>query len=194
MTLVDFICRFDRTGSTVAAPDGRELDHVELCNAADAIGAALAARGVAPGDRVAAALPAGAPLIAALIGAAAIRAALVPIRSVDDEPTVRRALRSREVRLVLAAPNPPASVRAAAEAAGVALATLALDGRGLVLIDGEPVYDAHDRVAEPDDVALVALDGKQLTQGALVMAAGERGLEGLAAIVAVVAAPARHAA
>ena len=43
-TLVDLVCRRCETGRSISGPDGRELDHVALCNAADAIGAALAAR------------------------------------------------------------------------------------------------------------------------------------------------------
>ena len=55
------------------------------------------------------------------------------------------------------------------------------DERGLALVDGDHVYDSHDRVAEPTDVAFVPLEGEPLTQAELVAAAGDRGLEGLLA-------------
>jgi AMP-binding enzyme len=195
MTLVDLVCRGACAGQTVSDPDGRVLDHVALCNAADAIGAALAAHGVEPGDRVASALPPGAAFAATLLGVAAIRAALVPLAAVADEPSARAALRDRTIRAVVAPSGEVApSLRPAAAAQGIPLLTIGFDDRGLALVDGEHVYDSHARIAEPDDVVLVPPAGRALTQRELVAVAGDRGLDGLLDAVAEAAEPARRAA
>jgi acyl-coenzyme A synthetase/AMP-(fatty) acid ligase len=194
MTLVDFVCRGACAGPAVTGADGRVLDHVALCNAADAVGAALAVRGVEPGDRVASILPPGAPFAASLIGCAAIRAALAPLSAVADEPSARGALRSRKIRALLAAPDVSPAVRSAASAQGIPVLTLAFDERGLVLVDGEHVYESHGRVAEPHDVVFVPAQGEVLTQAALVAAAGDRGLDGLLGALAASSVPSRRAA
>jgi acyl-CoA synthetase (AMP-forming)/AMP-acid ligase II len=194
MTLVDLVCRSGCTGPAIAGPDGATLDHVALCNAADAIGSALAARGVEPGDRVACSLPEGAAFAATLIGAAAIRAALVPLPPVAEEASARGLLRGRTIRAVVIAPGAPAALRAAAAAQGIPALTVGFDDRGRALVDGEHVYDAHARIAEPDDVAFVPPAGEPLTQRDLVAAAGERGLDGLLDAVQAATIPVRQAA
>ncbi|HEY0393758.1 MAG TPA: AMP-binding protein [Candidatus Elarobacter sp.] len=193
-TLVDLVCRACAPDASVPDAAGRPVDHVALCNAAHALGSALAARGVEPGDRVACTLPDGAELAASLIGVAAIRAALAPLPPVADEPQARAALRNRAIRALLAPPGVPAGVRAAAAARGIPVLTVELDERGLALVDGEHVYETHGRLAEAEDVAFVPLDGAPRTQADLVEAAGGRGLDGLLAAVTVATAPARRAA
>jgi acyl-CoA synthetase (AMP-forming)/AMP-acid ligase II len=192
MTLVDFICRTGGEGP--ALPGGESLDHVALCNAADAIGSALVARGVEPGDRVASALPAGALLVASLIGAAAIRAALAPLPAVADEPSARGALRDRRIRVLLAPASLPAAIRSAAAAQRIPVVTLGFDERGLVLVDGEHVYESHDRLAEPQDLAYVPPAGAPLTHAELVAHAGGRGAAGLFELLGGGGTAARHAA
>jgi acyl-CoA synthetase (AMP-forming)/AMP-acid ligase II len=194
MTLVDFVCRGAGTRPAFTGADGIVLDHAGLCNAADAVGSALAARGVDPGDRVASALPPGPAFAASLIGAAAIRAALAPLPAVADEPSARGALRNRTIRALVAPPELSPALRAAAAAQGIPVLTVAFDERGLVLVDGEHVYDAHARIAEPHDVAFVPVQGEPLTQQALVTAAGDRGLDGLLAAVVEAGVPAQRAA
>jgi acyl-coenzyme A synthetase/AMP-(fatty) acid ligase len=194
MTLVDFVCRGACAGPAISAPGGRVLDYVALCNAADAIGSALAARGVEPGDRVASALEPGAPFAAALIGAAAVRAALAPLPAAGDEPAARGALRNRTIRALLVPPDVAPAVRSAATAQGVPVLTIAFDERGLVLVDGEHVYDSHTRIAEPEDVVFVPVRGEPLTQAALVAAAGDGGLDGLLHAIGAAGEPAGLAA
>jgi hypothetical protein len=195
-TLVDLVCRGCAHGRGVSGADGRELDHVALCNAADALGAALAARGVEPGRHVASTLaPGSAAFAAALLGAASIRAALAPLPPVADEPSARAALRNRPVAAVLTGGPLPPGVRSAAAAQGVRVVTLGFDERGLALVDGEHVYEAHHRIAEPEDVVFVpAGGGEPLTQEALVRLAGDRGLEGVLEAVAAAGEPVRRAA
>jgi acyl-CoA synthetase (AMP-forming)/AMP-acid ligase II len=193
MTLVDFVCR-GAGAHAFSGADGRVPDHAALCNAADAIGSALAARGVEPGDLVGAALTPGTAFAASLIGAAAIRAALAPLPPLADEASARGVLRSRKIRALLAGPEVSPAVRAAAAAHGIPVLIVGFDERGLALVDGEHVFESHARIAEPGDVAFVPAGGEPLTQAALVLAAGDRGLEGLLDAVTGAAASARRAA
>ncbi|MEA2663844.1 MAG: AMP-binding enzyme [Candidatus Eremiobacteraeota bacterium] len=166
VTLVDLLCRGAAHRPALSDPDGISLDYVDLCNAADAIGAALATHGVQPGDRVAAVLPDGAAYLAAFAGTAAARAAFAPLAAPDGLARLRP-------RLVLAPPEVPQGIRVAANALGIPVVTVAIDAAGLALVDGEHVYDAHGRTAGPDDPAFITADGIPVAQGALVAAALE---------------------
>ena len=170
MTLVELFCHGAAHRPAISEAGGLDLDGVGLCNAADAIGAGLAARGVEPGDRVASTLPPSAAFVAAFLGVSSIRAALAPLPDVADEPSARAALRHRGIRAILTPPNAPAGLRSAAHAQGITLATVAFDEHGAAMLDGEPVYDAHARVAEPADVAFVPPTGNPLTHEELVAA------------------------
>ncbi|HWT06914.1 MAG TPA: AMP-binding protein, partial [Xanthomonadales bacterium] len=160
-----------------------------------AIGSALAARGVEPGDRVAAALAPGAAWVAALIGVSSIRAAFAPVPEIADEPSARAALRGAGARVLLASASAalPAGLRAAAAALAVPVVRLGFDERGVALVDGDHVYDAHARIAEPEDVAFVPLEGEPRTHADLVAATGDRGLAGLLDAVAASEALSRAA-
>lgn len=171
MTLVDVLCGAAAPRPAVTGPEG-SVDYVALCNAADAVAAALAAHGVTPGDRVAAVLAEGPAFLAAFAGTAIARSAFAPLAGGDD------ALRSRLARLgprlLIAAPDAPQSVRVAAAALGVPVITLRFNDAGTALVDGEPVYEAHGRLPDADDVALIAPDGATYTHGALVEAIAAR--------------------
>ena len=195
-TLVDLVCRGYAPSRGVSGADGRELDHVALCNAADALGAALAAHGVEPGDHVASTLaPGTAAFAAAMLGVASIRAALAPLPPVTDEPSARAVLRNRPVRALLATAPLPAGVRSAAAAQGIRVVMVGFDERGAMLVDGEHVYESHARIPEPDDVVFVpAGGGAPLTQEALAGLAGDRGLDGLLEALAAAGEPMRRAA
>lgn len=167
VTLVDLLCRGAAHRPAVSGPDGASLDYVSLCNAADAIGAALAAHGVQPGDRVASVLPDGPAYLAAFAGSSVARAAFAPLAAPG-------ALAGLRPRLVLAPPAVPQGVRVAAHALGIPVVTVAIDPNGLALVGGEHVYDAHGRAADTDDPAFIGADGTPVTQGALAAAALER--------------------
>lgn len=181
-TLIDFVCRSETPSVVVRDARGRSIDGVTLCNGADALGAALAGRGVEPGDTVAAYLPPGAELLAATLGAAAIRAAIAPVASLRD-PRVARA------RLVLVGPG-----KTPARLDGVSAISVAFDAAGTLLVGGEPVYDAHQRIAEADDVVLIPALGRPLSQKLLVEEVGERGVAGLLEVLAAHGGLARRAA
>ena len=146
------------------------IDYVALCNAADAVAAALAARGVVPGDRVAGGFPDGAAFLAAFAGTAVARAAFAPVPSGSDE-AVRAHLQRLMPRLLLAAADAPQSLRVAAAALGIPVVSLTFGPDGVALVDGEPVYEAHGRLADADDVAFIAPGGATYTHAALVDAA-----------------------
>jgi acyl-CoA synthetase (AMP-forming)/AMP-acid ligase II len=186
LTIVELVCSGAGHEPAIADPSGVTLDRIALCNAADAIGSALAARGVEPGDRVAAALAPGAAWVAALVGVSAIRAAFAPIPELADEPSARTALRAASARVLLAsdASALSAGLRAAAADLGIPVVRVGFDEHGLALVDGDHVYDAHARIAEPGDVAFVAPDGAGRTHADLVAATGDRGLAGLLDTVA----------
>ena len=178
MTLAGVLCGAAAPQPAVTDPAGT-IDYVGLCNAADAVAAALAARGVVAGDRVAGAFPDGAAFVTAFAGTAVARAAFAPVPAGGDD-AMRAHLRRLAPRLLLAASDAPQSVRVAAAALGVPVVTLTFGDGGVVLVDGEPVYEAHGRLADADDVAFIAPDGATYTHAALVdaaLAAGDDGGE-----------------
>jgi hypothetical protein len=151
-----------------AIHDGeRTIDHISLCNAADAVAAALVARGVVPGERVAAALPDGPAAIAAFVGTAMARGAFAPLKG-DEAEALRSRLERLGSRIVLVGPGISQCVRVAASAAAIPLVSLAIDRQGLMLVDGEPVYDAHGSAPQPDDIVFVGADGTHVTLDGIV--------------------------
>lgn len=176
MTLAGVLCGAAAPQPAVTDPAGT-IDYVGLCNAADAVAAALAARGVVPGDRVAAAFPDGAAFLAGFAGTAVARAAFAPVAAAAADDAVRAQLRALEPRLLLASADAPQGLRVAAAALGIPVVSLAFGPDGVALVDGEPVYEAHGRLADADDVAFIAPDGATYTHAALVdaaLAASER--------------------
>ncbi|MGD1065999.1 MAG: AMP-binding protein [Vulcanimicrobiaceae bacterium] len=144
-------------------------DDQALCNAADAIGAALVTRGLRRGDRVAAFLHADDAALAALLGVAAAGCAYVPLAT--ERPG--HALRAAKVQLVLLSPDAPKGIRRAAADLGIPAVELQLDERHAALLDGEPVFEPLPVRADLDDVALAPLDGPARTHRELASAARE---------------------
>jgi acyl-CoA synthetase (AMP-forming)/AMP-acid ligase II len=144
-------------------------DDLALCNAADAIGAALVTRGLGRGDRVAACLHADDVALAALLGVAAAGCAYVPLTA--ERPG--HALRAANAQLVLVSPDAPKGVRRAAADLGIPAVELRLDERHAALLDGEPVFEPLPVRADLDDVALAPLDGPARTHRELASAARE---------------------
>lgn len=164
--LVDILCRGAGPQPAVSDLDHR-LDRVGLCNAADAIGAALSVRGVSAGDRVAAVIPEGVGYLAAFAGTAAVRAAFIPLVP-NDEHAACDALARFSPRIVVGHPAVPQAVRVAANTLGIPVATFAFDEQGVVLVDGEYVYESHGQTAEEDDVAFITREGFPVTIAELV--------------------------
>jgi acyl-CoA synthetase (AMP-forming)/AMP-acid ligase II len=144
-------------------------DDLALCNAADAIGAALVTRGLRHGDRVAACLHEEDAALAALLGVAAAGCAYVPLAT--ERPG--HALRGAKAKLVLLSPDAPKSVRRAAADLGIPALVLQLDQQHAALLDGEPVFEPLAVRADLDDVALAPLDGPARTHRELAAAARE---------------------
>jgi amino acid adenylation domain-containing protein len=91
-------------GTAVLAGEGSRLSYGELADRARRLAAGLAARGVAPGDRVAVTLPAGPDQLVAVLGILAAGGVYVPVGT--DQPAHRREriYRSCGARLVLTEP------------------------------------------------------------------------------------------
>jgi acyl-CoA synthetase (AMP-forming)/AMP-acid ligase II len=164
MTLADLFCRGEDRA---------------VCNAADAIGAALAERGVRPGDRVAALIEAEEPALAALLGIAAAGCAFVPL----PRRGTQEALQASRARLVLAGPETLVAARRAAAELALPVVELRLGEHGLALLDGEPVFEPLAYRADLDEIALAPVDGEPLTHRALI-AAAERHPDGPQAALA----------
>jgi non-ribosomal peptide synthetase component F len=165
-TLVDLLAPAG-TDHAAVLEHGETIDYVALCNAADAIAAALVVRGVRPGDRVAAALPDGAAALAAFGGTVLARAAFAPLVAGERQPERLAAL---QPRLILVPVSPPQQLRVAAAARGIPIVSVAIE-RGTTLVDGEPVYEAHGSVPGPEDVVFIEPHGTPVTQAAIVAAA-----------------------
>ncbi|HTW84956.1 MAG TPA: AMP-binding protein [Candidatus Sulfotelmatobacter sp.] len=146
-------------------------DDLPLCNAADAVGAALVTRGLRPGDRVAALLADDEPALAALLGVATAGFAYVPLGA----ERIGAALRESKARVLLVGPNAPRAAGLAAADAGIPVVELQLDGRHAALLNGEPVFEPLAVRADLDDVALAPLDGPALTHRQLAAAARDHG-------------------
>jgi acyl-CoA synthetase (AMP-forming)/AMP-acid ligase II len=168
LTLVDVLSCPGADHPAVRSAEGA-VSYVGLCNAADAIAAALVVHGIGPGDRVAAAFPEGAAFLAAFGGAVLARAAFAPLPP-DDGEALRAALQRIAPRLILACAACPQSLRVAAAAAGIPIVSIAFDESG-VLVDGEHVYDAHGQAPQPEDIVFIGPDGTPTTHGAVASAA-----------------------
>ena len=103
MAIRDWLIRAD-PGCPAIVAEGRALTYAALSQRVDAAAAALAARGVGEGDRVALALPAGADFAVTLHACWRIGAAAMPV---DGRlGAAERAAQERTARLVVASPLP----------------------------------------------------------------------------------------
>jgi long-chain acyl-CoA synthetase len=148
----------------VAVVDERHaLAWGELAARAERIAHALADAGVAPGDRVALWMPNSVELVAALLGALAGGAAVLPIGSAARPAEVRRLLQETPVAAIVA---PPGAARALALPE---VAALAADGAGLTLEQRGPRRPAAPRPPGPQDAALLAYSSGTLGRPHLVV-------------------------
>ncbi|TNJ42304.1 non-ribosomal peptide synthetase [Phaeobacter sp. B1627] len=116
------------TPDAVALSDAEaSFSYMELCAEADRIAAALLARGIGKGDRVAVALPRGASLVLAMLGILRSGAAFLPLNLQDPDSRLKRVLDIAKPALVIGdsdrfdglgakATLPPASLRQSSSA------------------------------------------------------------------------------
>jgi acyl-CoA synthetase (AMP-forming)/AMP-acid ligase II len=135
-------------------PDGSTLSYERLRETARRIGAAVAARGVHPGDKVAASFVNGPEIVAAFFGIAGARATFAPLNAAYTEDEFAFYLDDIAPKLIVLAPDTVPNARAAATRLGIPVIDLALDADGFPLVDGTLATATHDRIAHDDDVAL----------------------------------------
>lgn len=152
MTLDGSIVAAPAEKAAILTPDGRHLTYATLRSGIARLAAALVARGIAPGDRVAASFANGAPIVSAFFGVAAARATFAPLNSAYTEDEFRFYLEDIGPKLVLVAPGMVPTARAAAIALGIRVAEFALDADGMPLLDGKslPNAPANESVSDTD--------------------------------------------
>ena len=143
----------------ILAPGRVPLTYDRLCRQVDAVVAALNARGLGRGDRVALALPDGPELAVAILGVAAGATAcpLNPSLTVDEFTTVLSGLNARALVVPAGSDSPP---RKAAATHGIPVLELVVPAEaeaGVFTLAGAEGSGPPDRsgFAEPDDVALL---------------------------------------
>jgi acyl-CoA synthetase (AMP-forming)/AMP-acid ligase II len=180
MNLDDLLSAGAGTKTALLVPDGLTLDYATLRATARALGAALAARGIEPGDRVAASFGNGPEVVAAFFATAGARATFAPLNSAYTEDEFRFYLEDIGPRVLLLAPGTVPAARAAAAALSIPVLDLALAADGGASLDGAALHGRHERYAEDDDVALFLHTsgttsrpkGVPLTHGNLTASAG----------------------
>ena len=112
-------------------PGGVDIAYDRLRASVDALAAALAARGVAPGDRVAASLLNGPAIVVAFFGIAAARAGAAPLNPAYTRDEYTFYLEDIAPKAILVAPGAsPLARDAAASVLGIDVIEIALDAAG----------------------------------------------------------------
>jgi acyl-CoA synthetase (AMP-forming)/AMP-acid ligase II len=142
----------DLLAGTLIAPARLTMRQHELAAAARAVGAALAGRGIAPGEKVAASFVNGPEIVVAFFGVAGARLTFAPLNSAYTEDEFRFYLEDIAPRALLLAPGSVPAARAAAAALGIETIDLEVSGVDRVAIDGTSVD--HGREVRDSDVAL----------------------------------------
>jgi acyl-CoA synthetase (AMP-forming)/AMP-acid ligase II len=140
--------------AALVVPGGGSYSYDALRRSANALAAGLAARGIEPGTRICASFGNGAEIVVAFFGTAFARATFAPLNSAYTEDEFRFYLDDIAPALLLLAPGTVPAARAAAGAAGIALAELALDNDGTPVLDGERLTPAAEPAPRDGDVAL----------------------------------------
>jgi len=131
------------------------LSYADLAASARTVGAALVARGLAPGATVAASFANGPEIVAAFFGIAGARLVFAPLNSAYTEDEFRFYLEDIAPRAIVLAPGTVPAARAAAAVLGIDVIDLELSAAA----DGIETRIAHaaaghGRHADPDDIAL----------------------------------------
>ncbi len=136
-------------------PGGVRLEYERLRANVDALARELARRGIGPGDRVAASLPNGLPVVAAFFATACARAAFAPLNPAYTLDEYGFYLEDIAPRAIFVPPGDQPRAREAAARLGIVPIAIAFDALGRLEIDGEPLAPAApEAVPGDDDVAL----------------------------------------
>jgi acyl-CoA synthetase (AMP-forming)/AMP-acid ligase II len=139
----------------LVSPGRFTLSFAQLAASARSVGAALVARGLAPGDTVAASFANGPEIVAAFFGIAGARLVFAPLNSAYTEEEFRFYLEDIAPRAIVLAPDTVPAARAAAATLGIDVIDLAMAATdaGIETQIAGGAAD-HERHAEPGDVAL----------------------------------------
>ncbi len=155
MTLDTLLDAGQASRAAVVVPGGLTLSYEGVRAASRAFGGALVARGLAPGDRIAASFTNKPAILAAFFGAASARTTFAPLNSAYTEDEFRFYLEDIGPKAIVLEPGSVPAARAAAGALGIEMIEFDLDGRdGSAVVDGTAETGDHDRIALDGDVAL----------------------------------------
>jgi acyl-CoA synthetase (AMP-forming)/AMP-acid ligase II len=155
VNLAELLARGDAAHPALAAPDGPALDYAAVRANVAALARELALRGIAPGDRVAASLPNGLPIVLSFFATACARATSAPLNPAYTRDEYAFYLEDIAPKAILLPPGAQPLAREAAAALGVTILELALGDDGRLALDGAPLaLDAAPPQPKDDDVAL----------------------------------------
>ncbi|MFZ1124178.1 MAG: acyl--CoA ligase [Candidatus Baltobacteraceae bacterium] len=155
MNVAELLDRGDAARPALIAPGGPALDYAAVRANVAALARELVRRGIAPGERVAASLPNGLPIVLAFLATACARAASAPLNPAYTRDEYAFYLEDIAPKAILVPPGAQPPAREAAAALGVAILELALGEDGRLVLDGVALaLDAPAPLPQDDDVAL----------------------------------------
>ncbi len=141
----------------LTVPGGGSLDYDALRRNVDALALELGRRGIEPGDRVAASLPNGLPLVLAFFATACARAASAPLNPAYTRDEYAFYLDDIGPKAIFVPPGGQPLAREAAASLGIAVLEIALDAAGSLTLDGVPLPPGAPAAGPHDDDAALFL-------------------------------------
>jgi acyl-CoA synthetase (AMP-forming)/AMP-acid ligase II len=153
--LRDLLARGEARHPALTVPGGASLDYERVRANVDALALELSGRGIAPGERVAASLPNGAPIVLAFFATACARATSAPLNPAYTLDEYAFYLEDIAPKAIFVPPGGQPLAREAAARLGISAIEIALDPHGRLVVDGRPLaLDAAAASPLDGDVAL----------------------------------------
>ncbi len=144
--------------SFLRTPEGGEFSYAALLERSGRIAAALAARGVQPGDRVAVQVDKSSEAVFLYVACLRMGAVFVPVNVANTASEVEYFLRDSQPRIAVIRPQEQALIEPLARQAGVEFVeTLGADGDGSLprLASESAAHFSAPRTLEPDSIAAI---------------------------------------
>ena len=154
MTLADLLEQGADDHAALISPAGPTLTYADVRRHVAAIASAIAERGIAPGDRVAASLVNGPALVLGFFGIANARAMAAPLNPAYTVEEFAFYLEDIAPKLLVCAPGDESPSRVAAARLGIPIVELSLDDTGAPAFDGTALTGTQAPAPEDDDAAL----------------------------------------
>jgi acyl-CoA synthetase (AMP-forming)/AMP-acid ligase II len=155
VNLAVLLAQGDAYRPALIEPSGTILDYAALRANVAALAREFARRGIAPGDRIAASLPNGLPIVLAFFGSACARAASAPLNPAYTRDEYVFYLEDIDPQALVVPPDAQPLAREAGAALGIPTIELAFADDGRLCVDGVPLaLDAPAAAPQDDDVAL----------------------------------------